>query len=160
MDILVLLERLEETLRSGTPLPFTSRLLVDENEALDILDQIRVAIPEELKQARRLLAERDSIVAEATEQAERLLREADHRLNERLDEHALVRDAERRAEEIRQDALQAARRMRSEADAYVYNALNKMHAQLQTLIEQVERGMRALESELRSPEEDDDVRAR
>lgn len=147
MDILYLLDRLEEALASGQHVPFTARSLIDEQEALDILDQIRVAIPEEVKQARRVLAERESIIGEATERAERIEHDAAAQLRQRLDEHTLVRDAERRAEEIRVEALRAAEQMRREADAYAYRVLHKVQAQLEALGVQVEQGLRNLEQE-------------
>jgi hypothetical protein len=150
MDILDLLDNLEETLRAGTPLPFTSRLLIDEQQALDIIDQIRVAIPEDMKQARRLVAERDSIIAEANQEAERLLRDAEARLQERVSDHAVIRDAEERAEEVRLESLRAAQQMRREADTYALSSLSKLHAQLHALADQVEQGMRTLERELDS----------
>lgn len=148
MDILYLLDRLEEAITSGSHVPFTSRSLIDDQEAQDILDQIRVAIPEELKQARRLMAERDSIIAEANEQAERIRREAEAQVSQQVSEHGLVRDAERRAEAIREEALRAAEQMRRDVDVYAYRALGRVQANLQTLLEQAERGMRALETDL------------
>src|SRR5919202_5364976 len=91
LDIPYLLDQLEEVLGGGSRLPLTSRTLVDEQEILDILDQIRVAIPEEIKAARRLTQERDQIIADAHAEAERTLREADAQAAERVGEHHLVR---------------------------------------------------------------------
>lgn len=158
MDILYLLDRLEETLTTSPHVPFTSRSLIDEQEALDILDQIRLAIPEEVKQARRLVAERDSILAEATEEAARLSRQAETEWQQRLDEHALARDAERRAEEVREQALRFGEQIRHEAEHYSYLVLNKVRAQLQALLEQVERGMRSLEVEAQGEAEHESPR--
>ena len=153
MDILYLLDRLEETLSSGTHVPFTSRSLIDEQEALDVLDQIRVAIPEELKQARRLIAERDSIVAEAQQRAEQIRQEAEQLVHQRLEDHAIVRLAERRAEELRREAMQAADEMRREMDLYSYRVLARLQSHLQALLDQVERGMRSLEEKIDLEEE-------
>ena len=77
MDILYLLDQLEEVLGGGSRVPLTSRTLVDEQEVLDILDQIRVSIPEELTQARRVTQERDQVMAAAHAEADSILRDAD-----------------------------------------------------------------------------------
>jgi hypothetical protein len=63
VDFMYLLDRLEEALATGSRLPLTARTLVDEQECLDILDQMRVAMPSEIKEARRVIAERDSVMA-------------------------------------------------------------------------------------------------
>src|SRR5438874_7418002 len=91
VDILYLLDQLEEVLGAGSHLPMTSRTLVDEQEILDILDQIRVPIPDEIKAARRVTQERDQLLADARAEADRLVREADSRVADRLADHHLVR---------------------------------------------------------------------
>src|SRR5947209_11005645 len=97
VDILYLLDQLEEVLGGGSSVPFTSRTLVDEQEILDILDQIRVSIPDELKAAKRLTQERDQVVADAHAEADRILRDAEAAAMERVADHNLVRTAESRA---------------------------------------------------------------
>src|SRR5205807_9205487 len=109
MDILYLLDQLEEVLGAGSRLPLTSRTLVDEPEILDILDQIRVSIPEEVKAGRRLTQERDQVVADARAEAERILREAEAAPAERAREALLVRVGQRRVGVMAERAiLQAA----------------------------------------------------
>jgi cell division septum initiation protein DivIVA len=144
VDILYLLDQLEEVLGAGSHLPFTSRTLVDEQEILDILDQIRVSIPEELKAARRLTQERDHVLAEAQSQADRLLREADEHAAGRLSEHALVRAAEARAAEIEERALHHAEQVRQEAEDYAYRVLERLREQISSVGQTVERGLREL----------------
>ncbi len=148
MDILYLLDRLEEVLSSGSRLPFTSRTLVDEDECLDILDQIRVAIPEELKAARRLTQERDQLLAEARAEADRVVREADQQVAGRVNDHALSVAAQARANQIEEEAMRQAEDIRREADRYAYHALERLRHHLVQIDEAVERGLREL-----SPEE-------
>ncbi len=141
MDILYLLDQLEEVLGGGTRLPFTSRKLVDEQECLDILDQIRVAIPEEIKAARRVAQERERLVAEARTEAEHLLSSAERQLEGRVAEHALVRAAQERAAEIQEDAMQEADRTRRDADTYAYRVLQRLREQVGQIDEVVARGL-------------------
>jgi cell division septum initiation protein DivIVA len=146
MDILYLLDQLEETLGAGSRLPLTSRTLVDEQEILDILDQIRVSIPEELKAARRLNQERDQVLADARAEADRIRQAADAQAAERVAEHNLVRTAEQRAAEIEDRALRQATDTRREADAYAHRVLQKLREQIAQVAQTVDRGLSELEA--------------
>ena len=152
MDILYLLDQLEEVLGGGSRLPLTSRTLVDEQEILDILDQIRVSIPDELKAARRLTQERDQLLADAHAEAERILSEADALVAERVAEHNVAHVAEQRAADIQDRALQQAEDVRREADAYAYKVLQKLREQIRQVAQTVDRGMSELEA--RHPHEE------
>jgi cell division septum initiation protein DivIVA len=146
VDILYLLDQLEEVIGAGSQLPFTSRRLVDEQEILDILDQIRMSIPEELKAARRVSQERDKVLAEAQAEAERLLRDAEMHAAGRLSEHTLVRSAEGRASEIEERAMRDAEEVREQAEAYAYRVLERLHEQINQVGQTVERGLRELDA--------------
>jgi cell division septum initiation protein DivIVA len=146
VDILDLLDQLEEVLGAGSKLPLTSRTLVDEQEIFDILDQIRVSIPEELKSARRLTQEREQVLADARGEADRIVRDADSAAVERVAEHHLVRAAESRAADIEDRALRQAADIRHEADMYAYRVLQKLREQIAQVAQTVDRGMAELES--------------
>jgi cell division septum initiation protein DivIVA len=146
MDILYLLDQLEEVLGAGSRVPLTSRTLVDEQEILDIVDQIRVSVPEEIKAARRLTDERDQVISDAHAEAERILRDADAQAAERLGEHHLVRSAEMRAADIEDRALQQAADIRTEADAYARRVLQKLREQIAQLTTTVDRGIAELDA--------------
>jgi cell division septum initiation protein DivIVA len=145
VDILYLLDQLEEVLGGGSRVPLTSRTLVDEQEVLDILDQIRVSIPDELKAARRLTQERDQVISDARAEADRILLDADAQAAERVNEHGLVRAAESRAADIEERALRQAEDIRREADAYAYRVLQKLREQVGQVTQTVDRGLSELE---------------
>jgi hypothetical protein len=144
IDILYLLDRLEEVLNSGSRWLFSSRTMIDEQECLDILDQIRVALPEEIKQAKRINAERDSIIAEADARAQQILREAEERAAEKVQEHGLVRQAETRAQQVEMDAERQSLEIREEADQYAFDTLAELEAELEELLHTVRKGTHAL----------------
>jgi len=146
VDVLYLLDQLEEVLGAGSRLPMTSRTLVDEQEILDILDQIRVSIPDELTAARRLTQDRDQIMADAQAQAERILREADVEAANRVAEHSLVGTAELRAADIEDRALHQAAEVRHEADAYAQRVLQKLREQIAQVAQTVDRGLAELQT--------------
>src|SRR2546427_4570132 len=99
-DITFLLERLEEVLGAGSGLPFTRRRLVDDEECLQIVEQIRLSLPQEIRQAKRVNTERDSLLDEAQSHAAQIIRAAEMEAQDRIQEHHVARRAEARAQEI------------------------------------------------------------
>lgn len=144
MDILYLLDRLEEELTAGRSVPFTDRKLVDEQECLDILDQIRVAVPEEIKTARKITQEQERMLAETRAEADRMLAEAEQQVAGQVSDHALARAAEAHAAQVAQEARRAAEDVRQQADEYAYRVLDRLHRQIEQIEESVARGMQEL----------------
>src|SRR5579884_4127803 len=153
MDILYLVDRIEAMLRSGQKLPFSSKVVVDEHEAMDVLDQMRVVIPDEIKTARRLNQDRERITQQAEAEAERILSEAQERAASLVDDHGLVREAERRAEEILTAADNQAEEIKAGADQYALEVLRALEAHMQKTMEQVRRGIDTLEDSIRDAEQ-------
>jgi cell division septum initiation protein DivIVA len=143
-DFLYLLDRLEEALVTGSRVPLTQRTIVDEQECLDILDQLRVALPRELKEARRVLEDRDEVLAGAEEEGERLLRAAEARASRLVEEHALVRAATARARAIEEEAEREAREVRLEAEQYARQLLQRLRERLDQALASVGAGLREL----------------
>ena len=147
MDLMYLLDRLEEVLTTGSRVPFMARILVDEQEVKEILDQIRVTVPDEIKVARTTTQHRDEILREAQVQAERLLREANDTLAERVSDHEFVAYAQDRAAEIQDQALREAADIRRDADQYAIQALERLRSQVNTIAHSIERGINELSNE-------------
>jgi hypothetical protein len=146
VDFMYLLDRLEEALVTGSRVPLMARTLVDEQECLDILDQMRVAMPNEIKEARRVIAERDHILAQAREETERIVRGAEHRASRMVEEHAIVRSAQTRAIQIEEQAEQDAVNIREEADSYAETLLTRVQERLEQALTNVRAGLRELET--------------
>src|SRR5512133_1222693 len=100
MDILHLVDRLEELFNESRSVPLTHSVMVDEERILDIIDQMRVTIPEEIKKAQQLLAQRDRILAQAKEEADRTIAIAQDRSKQLVERDAIVENAKARADEI------------------------------------------------------------
>jgi vacuolar-type H+-ATPase subunit H len=146
VDFMYLLDRLEEALVTGSRVPLTARTLVDEQECLDVLDQMRVAMPNEIKEARRVVAERDHLLAQAREEGERIMRTAEHRASRLVEEHALVRSAQARAIQIEQQAEREAMTVRDEAEKYAEALLTRVQERLEQALSNVRAGLRELET--------------
>ena len=143
-DFLYLLDRLEEALVTGSRVPLTARTLVDEQECLDIIDQLRVSLPRELKEARRILEERDQILAQAEEETERAIRAAEARASRLVEEHAVVRAANARAVSIEERAEEEAQEIRLEAERYAQQLLQRVQERLDQALNGVRAGLREL----------------
>src|ERR1700712_2776768 len=79
MDVLVLIDKLDDLVHNAKLVPMTGQVRVDKDEIYDILDQMRATIPEEIKQARWIVKERQEMLAEAKREAERIVKEGRER---------------------------------------------------------------------------------
>ncbi len=145
MDILHLVDRLEELFNESRPIWFTNNVIVDEDRMLDIIDQMRVAIPDQVKQAEKLLAERDKLLAQAQEEANRTIQLAQNKSEGLLERDSIVEAAQARAEQIIEQAHQDAEATRIEADNYVLETLTNLEIEMERVINQVRNGIRALQ---------------
>jgi vacuolar-type H+-ATPase subunit H len=147
MDILQLIDRLEELFNESKSIPLTRNVMVDEDRMLDIIDQMRIAIPEEVKKAQQLLGQRDRVLAQAQEEANRTLELARQKAEQLVGKDAIVQDAQRRAEQILMQARAEADGIRADADDYVIDSLMQLQAELERISNQVNNGIRAVQND-------------
>jgi len=147
MDILHLVDRLEELFNESRSIPLTHSVLVNEDRMLDLIDQMRVSIPEEIKKAQQLLAQRDRLLAQAQEEANRTLTLAREKSEQMLERDSIVVDAKVRAEQIIQQAYVDISSTRREADDYVLTTLTRLEQEMERSLGQVRNGIRALQSD-------------
>jgi hypothetical protein len=145
MDILHLIDRLEEILNESRPLPFTHNVIVDEDRILDLIDQMRVAIPEEVKKAQQVLAQRDRIMAQAQEEANRTLALAREKSEQLVERDAIVQAAHARAEQVVNEARFSIDSIRSDADNYALETLRRLEVEMDRSLSQVRNGIQALQ---------------
>ena len=123
MDVLVLIDKLDDLVHNARPVPLTDQVRVDREEVYDILDQMRATIPEEIKQARWIVKERQEMLAEAKREAERIVKEAREQQARLVDQEEISRQAERAAEEIVEEAREREREIRLGAEDYADDIL-------------------------------------
>ena len=153
MDILHLVDRLEELFNESRPIPLTHNVIVDEDRMLDLIDQMRVAIPEEVKKAQQVLSQRDRIMAQSQEEANRTLALAREKSEGLVEQSAIVEAARIRVKEIEAEALREAERTRREADNYVIETLSQLEVQLERSLNQARNGIMALKNVSPAPVE-------
>jgi len=147
MDILHLVDRLEELFNESRPIWFTHSVMVDEDRMLDLIDQMRVSIPEEIKKAQQILAQRDRILAQAQEEANRTIQLAREKAEQMIERDAIIQAAHARAEQIIQQARLETETTKRDADEYVLESLSRLEVELEKMLNQVRNGVRALQSE-------------
>jgi vacuolar-type H+-ATPase subunit H len=146
MDVLVLIDRLHDLVGSAKPVPLRDQVRVDKQQLYDILDQMRSTIPEEIKQARWIVKERQEMLAEAEREAERIVNEARERQTQLVYGHQLIRRAERATADIIDDARAREREIRVGAEDYANGILETLELNLARFIAAVQRGRERLQS--------------
>lgn len=147
MDILHLVDRLEEIFNAGTPIPLFRRLAVDEDRVLEIIDQMRVSIPDEVKKAQQILNQRDRVLAQAQEEAARTVQLAKEKGDQMVERDALTMAAQAKANEIVQAAKEEAIAIRADADDYTLDVLTNLETELLKSLTQVRNGVAKLRAE-------------
>jgi len=147
MDILQLIDRLEELFNDAKALPFTHNVVVDEDRMLELIDQMRIAVPEEVKKAQQVMAQRDRVMAQAQEEANRTLQIARDKADQLVQKDMIVGEAQRRAEQIVNQARAEAEATRADADNYVIDTLMQLQDQIAKLSGQVSNGIRMVQED-------------
>lgn len=147
MDIQHLIDRLEQVLAESRRIPLSANLVVDEDRLFNIIDQMRVSIPEEVKRANRIEAEKDRIMAQAQEEAERIRELAKHEATDLVRRDTVMVSAQQRADTILERARMDAEMIRQESDVYALDVLGKLEEDLLRSLSVIRNGMRKLEGE-------------
>lgn len=140
MDVLVLIDKLDDLIHNAKQIPLTDNVRVDKEEIYDLLDQMRATIPEEIKQARWIVKERQEMLAEAKREAERIVKEAGDEQLRLVSEQEVVKQAENHAEDIIEEARAREREIRLGAEDYADDILNTLEVNLEKFLAAVQRG--------------------
>ena len=141
MDILQLIDRLEELFNDAKALPFTHNVIVDEDRMLELIDQMRISVPDEVRKAQQVIAQRDRIMAQAQEEANRTLDIARQKADQLTQKDMVSQEAQRRAEQIIAQARADAEATRRDADDYVVDTLIQLQDNLEKLLNQIRNGV-------------------
>lgn len=151
MDVNGRLRQLEELIADAKSMPLSSSAMVNREEVLGLVEEVRQALPEEIRQARWVVRDREDLLAKARRDAEQLIDEAKAEQSHLLSEQEVVRRSYEEAERIVMEANEHARQIRNEAEDYVDAklaafevALTRTYEELTKTIEQVERGRERL----------------
>lgn len=167
MDVLHLIDRLEELVAEARRMPIGQGVVVDRRRILELVDQMRSAVPWEVKQAQEIVAEKEALLEEARREGEGIVARAEMDAQAKMDDTEIVKAAEREAKDISMRAEQRAQALldetqenvtaklrqaessatqqMDEADRYALEMLRRLEAQLSAFSSTVRAGIGALE---------------
>ena len=136
-DIYHLIDRLERLLNESWRMPLSAYLVINEDDFLDVIDQMRTTVPQEVKEGEKVQRERERILAQAEEEGQRVVHLAQEDATKLIEEHALIEAANQRAETILERAQREALVLKRDADEYAREVLVSLDDQLGTLEDQI-----------------------
>ena len=137
MELLKLIEELEDLIEEGSTLPFGSKVFVDKKHVLDIIKEIRLQLPDEIKQAEWINAERQRILAEAQQEADSIVENTKLYLQEQVETSEIVKQAHKQGEDIIYQAQSTAKEIRLGAKQYADDLLRKVEENLSNIVNTV-----------------------
>ena len=141
-----MVDRLEDLFQHGSRVPLTRRVIVDEQAFLDIIDQMRLAIPDDIKKAKRVVEEQERLLADANDEAERIETAAQEQASLLLSREGLIQMADERASDIVDSARMHADQLMTDADAHCLQVLGALEEEMSNLLAQTRNGIRHVQS--------------
>lgn len=148
MDIMALVDKLEDLIATGKKLPLTNSVVVNEKDLYNIIDEVRATLPDELKQARWIVKERQEMIEEAEKEANRIIEEAREKASALAAETEVVKRAEKQAADILDAARAREREIRLGAEDYADEMLANLEVNLGKLLTAVQRGRDRLQGKI------------
>lgn len=145
MDVLALIDKLDDLVHNARAVPLTDQVRIDREAVYEILDQMRSTIPEEIKQARWIVKERQEMLAEAKREADRIVDEAKEKAERQASQQEVVKLAEKQAAELLDDARMREREVRLGAEDYADEVLGTLEVNLEKFTAAVRRGRERLQ---------------
>jgi cell division septum initiation protein DivIVA len=145
LDIQFLVERLEALVVNARKVPMTSQIILEQATILDLVDQLRVAIPEEVRQARRINQESDRVLGKAREEAEGIIGAAQEQAALLLQDQSILREAERRAQEMLDGAQGKSDETMRGADQYAADVLVRLESDLVKTLSIIKKSLEVIE---------------
>ncbi|HEB13104.1 MAG TPA: ATPase [Actinobacteria bacterium] len=151
MDIISLVDKLEDLVAEGKKVPLTSSVMINEEKVFEIIDEIRASFPDEIKQARWIVKERQEMLDEAEKEATRIQDEAQQKAENMAAETEIARLAEEQATQTVEEAQAKEREIRLGAEDYADEMLANLEVNLGKLLTAVQRGRDRLQGKAAEP---------
>ena len=153
MDIQFLVERLEALVVNARKMPLTSQIILEQATVLDLIDQLRVAIPEEVRQARRINQESDRVLARARDEAEQIIGAAQEQAALLLQDQSILREAESKSQELLDRAQGKSEETMRGADEYAADVLVRLESDLVKTLSIIKKSLEVIEERTPRPTE-------
>jgi septum formation inhibitor MinC len=160
MDIVNVIDKLDALVSTSSKVPGTHSRLVDAEKISELVEQLRLAIPQDMRAAQEVIEKKDSIINQAQVDARRTRVEAEEEFSSRLEQNELLIAARRQAQEMMEEAEQRAHKLttqaerestnnRAEADAYVTQSLRNLEREMTSVLTIVRKGLETLGASVR-----------
>lgn len=144
MNVLILLEKLENMVKSAPQVPLTGKAIVDADEVVELVNKIRSVFPEEVRKAEHLTEERDKIVEESQKRAQRIVAAAEEHAAALVQESEIVKSAKIESERILREARESALELENGAKEYARETLEELRKTLAKVLVTIENGQKEL----------------
>ncbi|MCH7706746.1 MAG: hypothetical protein IIB33_06830 [Chloroflexi bacterium] len=157
IDILGIIDKLEVIVTGAKRVPMSRKLLIDPDQLMELVDQLRVTVPKDVAEADEVLRKREELLNQSLGEARRIRASAETEFRSRIDETELVQGANKQAEQIVADAQQKAQHIldmadtdaasrRSSSDEYAQEALYKLEQDVAGILSTVRNGIELLDA--------------
>lgn len=152
MDIISIIDRMESLMNTSKSVPVSGNIIIDKQRVMELVDQLRLSIPQEIRAAEEVLGSKDEIVNQAMAEARRTRVQADDEYRTRMNDNEILTKAQARAEETIREAEQRsakllrqseeeARSRRADADAYALRSLRALEQEINVIAGSVRKGI-------------------
>lgn len=146
MDALELIDELEDIIDKGVSVPFTGRCLLDKEELMDLIQEIKLKLPDDLNQAKWIKNERQNIIDDAKAESDKIIKEANDKLISMIDENEITKSAKEQASLIMEKVQNDAKAMKVESYKYTDNLLESVEKVVNDAIHELEQCINVVRS--------------
>lgn len=140
MELLNALNEMEEVIESSFKVPLTKKIMVDEDLILDMMDRIRTTLPEEIRQAKWIIQEREKVMSDTKKEAGRLMEDVQKQMERQVDDNEITRLAKLKADETIEKAELIAQEIKQGARDYADELLKDLEKRIEIIIEEIQGG--------------------
>ncbi len=137
MEIMEIIDMMEETIDKATVVPLSGKIVVDKEDLLDYIQEMRLVFPDEVKEAKWVKEERERILSEAQTRSETMIKNAEEKVVQMIDEHEITKQAVEQANQMVNDAQTKAMEIKTDCDQYADDILNDLEKRLDMLLRKV-----------------------
>jgi vacuolar-type H+-ATPase subunit H len=134
-SLLEYLDAIEDILDSSKAVPFSNKISVEKERIFDVIGEIRLNLPTEIRHAQRIIEEHDKIIDDATKKAANIMRDAEDKAKSLTDHHEIYKKASDQSNEMLEEAKKTARDYRLNAMDYADEMLEKTESMIQEAME-------------------------
>lgn len=146
MKLDMLIDELQEIVNSSKTVPISGKKMIDAERLLEIIDEMRTNVPEEVKQAKSIAADRTNILEKSRQEAENIVQQAEERAKAMVEHHEITRAAQQRAGEIINKANADAAKIRQAANTYLDNIMKKADDELSANLADLKKTRQSLKT--------------